>query len=126
MHLGDLVDQASVSPALTGADVDGDRSVDVRSVAFDSRRVSPGALYCCVPGLVVDGHDFAGEAISAGAPPLECGGTRWVVWPGGLVVSGPGALCPPPPGGAGPPAPGRVRGGLPGTHRNNTPPAPPG
>jgi UDP-N-acetylmuramoyl-L-alanyl-D-glutamate--2,6-diaminopimelate ligase len=41
--------------------------VEVTSVAFDSRRVRPGSLFCCVPGLRTDGHRFAAEAVAAGA-----------------------------------------------------------
>jgi UDP-N-acetylmuramoyl-L-alanyl-D-glutamate--2,6-diaminopimelate ligase len=47
-------------------------AVSVSDVAFDTRRVRPGALYCCVPGRRVDGHDLAGEAVAAGAVALLC------------------------------------------------------
>lgn len=43
------------------------RTVQVRAVEHDSRRVGPGALYCCVPGRSVDGRRFAAEAVAAGA-----------------------------------------------------------
>lgn len=36
-------------------------------VTADSRRVEPGALFCAVAGLTVDGHDFVGEARASGA-----------------------------------------------------------
>ena len=42
----------------------------VIDVAFDSRDVSPGALFFCIPGASVDGHDFAGAAVHAGAVAL--------------------------------------------------------
>ena len=41
--------------------------VEVTSVAFDSRRVQAGSLFCCVPGIHTDGHRFAAEAVAAGA-----------------------------------------------------------
>ncbi|HWE69217.1 MAG TPA: Mur ligase domain-containing protein, partial [Acidimicrobiales bacterium] len=41
--------------------------VQVTSVAFDSRRVAAGALFCCVPGTTTDGHRFAADAVAAGA-----------------------------------------------------------
>jgi UDP-N-acetylmuramoyl-L-alanyl-D-glutamate--2,6-diaminopimelate ligase len=44
--------------------------VEVTSVAHDTRAVVPGALFCCVPGERVDGHDLAGEAAGAGARAL--------------------------------------------------------
>ncbi len=45
-------------------------SVEVRSLAYDSRAVTPGALFFCVPGFVSDGHDFAPEARRRGAGAL--------------------------------------------------------
>ena len=61
---------------LGGLDVlgtDGDPSaVDVVTVVNDSRSVVPGALFCCVTGATVDGHDRAREAVAAGAVALLC------------------------------------------------------
>jgi UDP-N-acetylmuramoyl-L-alanyl-D-glutamate--2,6-diaminopimelate ligase len=45
-------------------------AVDVSDVTHDSRAVRAGALFCCVPGTRVDGHDFAGAAVDAGAAAL--------------------------------------------------------
>ena len=39
----------------------------VTSLAYDSRRVTRGALFFAVPGVHVDGHEFVAEAIAAGA-----------------------------------------------------------
>ncbi len=47
------------SPPSRSASIRGDGSVLVTDVAFDSREVSPGALFFCVPGLHADGHAFA-------------------------------------------------------------------
>jgi UDP-N-acetylmuramoyl-L-alanyl-D-glutamate--2,6-diaminopimelate ligase len=43
---------------------------DVAGVTHDSRMVLPGTLFCCVPGIHADGHDFADAAVSAGAVAL--------------------------------------------------------
>ncbi len=40
---------------------------EVTALAYDSRRVTPGALFFAVPGVHVDGHDFVAEAIANGA-----------------------------------------------------------
>ena len=48
-------------------EVRGESRVDVQSVVHDSRDVAPGALFCCIPGANVDGHDFAPAAVAAGA-----------------------------------------------------------
>lgn len=46
------------------------RPVDVSALVYDSRRVSPGCLFFCVPGAQSDGHDFAAAAAAAGAAAL--------------------------------------------------------
>ncbi len=40
---------------------------EVTALAYDSRRVAPGTLFFAVPGIHVDGHDFATTAVAAGA-----------------------------------------------------------
>jgi UDP-N-acetylmuramoyl-L-alanyl-D-glutamate--2,6-diaminopimelate ligase len=42
----------------------------VTDLVYDSRAVSPGALFCCIPGANADGHDFAAMAVEAGAAAL--------------------------------------------------------
>jgi UDP-N-acetylmuramoyl-L-alanyl-D-glutamate--2,6-diaminopimelate ligase len=44
--------------------------VDVVAIGHDSATVVPGGLFCCVRGTRVDGHDFAPEAVAAGAVAL--------------------------------------------------------
>src|SRR5690348_7797366 len=61
-RLLDGVDGVDVPP--------GASHVDVNAIAYDSRRVGAGALFCCVPGGSVDGHDFAAAAVAAGAVTL--------------------------------------------------------
>ncbi len=48
----------------------GDLDVELSDLAYDSRKVAPGTLFFCVPGEKVDGHQFAAEAVGAGAPAL--------------------------------------------------------
>ncbi len=45
-------------------------SVDVADLAYDARRVTPGALFVCVRGFRTDGHDFAADAVERGASAL--------------------------------------------------------
>ena len=47
-------------------------AVDVGGIAHDSRRVVPGDLFCCVQGLVSDGHAYAAEAVERGAVSVLC------------------------------------------------------
>ena len=45
-------------------------ALDVGGLAYDSRGVSPGSLFFCVRGERSDGHDFAADAVEAGAAAL--------------------------------------------------------
>ncbi|MFP5259340.1 MAG: UDP-N-acetylmuramoyl-tripeptide--D-alanyl-D-alanine ligase, partial [Acidobacteriota bacterium] len=55
--------------AATGAVGDvGERGNPViEAVRIDSRAVSPGCLFVCIPGARLDGHNFAAEAVAKGA-----------------------------------------------------------
>nr|MDQ6915555.1 Mur ligase family protein [Actinomycetota bacterium] len=44
--------------------------VEVGALAYDSRAVTPGTLFFCVPGYTTDGHEFAPEAVARGAVAL--------------------------------------------------------
>jgi UDP-N-acetylmuramoyl-L-alanyl-D-glutamate--2,6-diaminopimelate ligase len=48
----------------------GDSQVEVSDVVHDSRRATRGALFCCIPGAVTDGHRYAPAAVAAGATAL--------------------------------------------------------
>lgn len=57
---------------LPSSRLEGDPGTEITSLAFDNRKVEPGALFFCVPGLGSDGHDFAPAAVEAGAVALLC------------------------------------------------------
>jgi UDP-N-acetylmuramoyl-L-alanyl-D-glutamate--2,6-diaminopimelate ligase len=42
-------------------------AVEVRALAYDSRRVAPGAVFVAVPGAHTDGHAHVAAAVAAGA-----------------------------------------------------------
>ena len=46
--------------------------VQIGGISHDSRRVVPGDLFCCVPGLLSDGHAYARQAADRGAVGLLC------------------------------------------------------
>ncbi len=57
-----------IAQAVGGRVVDGSVDVDVTGAPFrDSREVEPDGLFVAVDGERVDGHDFAGRAVAAGA-----------------------------------------------------------
>ena len=66
MRLDAILGDASLPsvPDVAGADA---TAVDVTSMVLDTRAVDRGALFCCVAGSRVDGHDLAGDAVAAGA-----------------------------------------------------------
>jgi UDP-N-acetylmuramoyl-L-alanyl-D-glutamate--2,6-diaminopimelate ligase len=45
-------------------------SLEIDDLAYDTRTVTPGTLFFCVPGATVDGHDLAAGAVAAGAVAL--------------------------------------------------------
>jgi UDP-N-acetylmuramoyl-L-alanyl-D-glutamate--2,6-diaminopimelate ligase len=65
MELGELLRASGVA-----AELRGEPSVEIRDLAYDSRRVGPGTLFFCFPGERTDGHDFAAAAVEAGASAL--------------------------------------------------------
>jgi UDP-N-acetylmuramoyl-L-alanyl-D-glutamate--2,6-diaminopimelate ligase len=65
MELGDLLRASGLA-----ADLRGDQAMEIRDLAYDSRRVAEGTLFFCFAGEKTDGHDFAGGAVKAGASAL--------------------------------------------------------
>ena len=61
---------AELVAELPGARVVGDGSVEIRELAYDSRKVEPGTLFFCVVGEKVDGHEFGARAVEEGAAAL--------------------------------------------------------
>ena len=72
--LGELIERLVAEGRLNGAR-EGGRAIgaaalaglEVRGVAYDSRKVGPGSLFVAVPGAHVDGHDFLASAGASGA-----------------------------------------------------------
>ncbi|MGH3103199.1 MAG: UDP-N-acetylmuramoyl-L-alanyl-D-glutamate--2,6-diaminopimelate ligase, partial [Gaiellaceae bacterium] len=79
------MDLDRVIAALAPTEVVGQAPAEVRELAHDARSVAPGTLFFCVPGTRADGHDFAGQAVAAGAValvverPVEAGVPQLVV-----------------------------------------------
>jgi len=58
---------AALAAEMGVARIVGNASVEVESLAYDSRKVGPGTLFFCVPGEKRDGHEFAASAVADGA-----------------------------------------------------------
>jgi len=78
MRLDDL------ARGVPGAVLEGDGSVEVTGIAYDSRHVKRGDLFVAVDGIHADGHAYAGDAAGAGAVAVAI--ERPVALPAGLPV----------------------------------------
>lgn len=87
MKLGTLL-------AAAGTKVAGDAAfLDVRGLAYDSRRAVPGSVFVAIPGFHRDGHDFAAEAVAKGAIAVVAERPVEVRAPVALVPDGRAALA---------------------------------
>ena len=72
-HRTPRIGAVTLRELIAGTDVRtsrGDLDAEIAALAYDSRKVGPGTLFFCVPGEKVDGHEFAGAAVEAGAAGL--------------------------------------------------------
>lgn len=53
--------------SVVDGDLNGDGDLAITDVVYDSRQVTPGALFVAMPGGYVDGHAYIDQAISRGA-----------------------------------------------------------
>ena len=61
---------ARVLAGLAVREVRNHRDVEIAGVAYDSRRVEPGDLFCAIPGTKTDGHLHCEQALDRGAAAL--------------------------------------------------------
>jgi UDP-N-acetylmuramoyl-L-alanyl-D-glutamate--2,6-diaminopimelate ligase len=69
-------------------------AVEIGGLAYDSRAVKPADLFVCVGGFNSDGHDFAAQAVEAGAAALVLERPLALGVPEVLVDSARGAMAP--------------------------------
>ncbi len=63
---------AALLEGVASVTVRGDASTAIRGLACHTRDVADGTLFFCVPGAACDGHEYAGQAVAAGATALVC------------------------------------------------------
>ena len=78
--------------ALAPTELIGEPPSEIRDLAYDTRRVEPGALFFCVPGERFDGHDLAADAVARGAVGLVVEHRLDVAAPQIVVRSSRGAM----------------------------------
>ncbi|HEY2493930.1 MAG TPA: UDP-N-acetylmuramoyl-L-alanyl-D-glutamate--2,6-diaminopimelate ligase [Paenibacillus sp.] len=64
MRLNELASSIAIKQIVGSGDI------TVSGIQIDSRRVTPGDLFICLPGHTVDGHDYASQAVERGASAL--------------------------------------------------------
>jgi UDP-N-acetylmuramoyl-L-alanyl-D-glutamate--2,6-diaminopimelate ligase len=64
MKLGELLQ------GVPGVEIGAPVTAEIKSLAYDSRRVEPGTLFFAVQGEKADGHDFIPQALERGAAAL--------------------------------------------------------
>jgi UDP-N-acetylmuramoyl-L-alanyl-D-glutamate--2,6-diaminopimelate ligase len=70
------------------------RDPEITGLAFDHRRVGPGTLFFCVRGFTRDGHEFAPDAVRAGAAALVAEEPLGLGVPDVVVSSARAAMAP--------------------------------
>lgn len=65
MKLSELIEKV---PGIV--DIVGNADVEITEICLDSRKIVPGALFFCTPGMRRDAHDFAPQAVADGAAAL--------------------------------------------------------
>jgi UDP-N-acetylmuramoyl-L-alanyl-D-glutamate--2,6-diaminopimelate ligase len=80
--------------ALGPAEVVNGAPVEISDLAYDTRAVTPGALFFCVRGSHADGHAFAATAAAAGAAALVVEHSVGVALPQLVVPNSRAAMAP--------------------------------
>lgn len=68
---------ANLLPGVAVQQVIGDTTVAIRSLVYDSRRVTPGSLFVAIRGQHSDGHQFIPQALARGASALVVDQRHW-------------------------------------------------
>ncbi len=79
---------------LDAMDLSGDLDVEVVTITHDSRLVTPGACFACIPGARTDGHEYVADAVARGAVALLVERALPVAIPQARVASVRAALGP--------------------------------
>ncbi|MBS1529936.1 MAG: UDP-N-acetylmuramoyl-L-alanyl-D-glutamate--2,6-diaminopimelate ligase [Bacteroidetes bacterium] len=63
---------SDILKGLPFTELQGSVDMEINSIVFDSRKVTPGCLFVAVKGTVSDGHDYIEQAVAAGAVAVIC------------------------------------------------------
>ena len=93
MSASSATDLEALGVAVQALDTINPAPVTIADVAYDAHAVVPGALFVCVPGRRADGHDFAPDAVAAGAAALVVERPLPLPVPQLVVADGRGAMA---------------------------------
>jgi UDP-N-acetylmuramoyl-L-alanyl-D-glutamate--2,6-diaminopimelate ligase len=88
------LDQLIAGTAMGAGEIGVGGEVEITGLSYDSRAVRGGDLFFCVSGFERDGHDFAAQAIAAGAAALVVERPLGLGVPEVLVESARAAMAP--------------------------------
>ncbi|RYG66176.1 UDP-N-acetylmuramoyl-L-alanyl-D-glutamate--2,6-diaminopimelate ligase, partial [bacterium] len=64
--------------SIPDAQIIGDENLNIKSVSYDSREVSPAGAFVCIRGVATDGHQFAAGAVERGATVVVAEGAELI------------------------------------------------
>lgn len=79
---------STIVAAMPGASLLGQADPDITAVVYDSRRVTPGALFVAIPGFKTDGHDYIPQALASGAAAVVIEQGRAGAWSEAVAQAG--------------------------------------
>jgi UDP-N-acetylmuramoyl-L-alanyl-D-glutamate--2,6-diaminopimelate ligase len=89
-----MIELERLAAAIGAAEIVGQAHVEIDDLVYDARDAGPGALFFCVRGANVDGHDLAPEAVANGAVALVVERPLAVDVPQVIVASSRAAMAP--------------------------------
>ncbi len=89
-----MMDLERLAAAVGAVELVNEGPATVTDLAYDTRAAGPGSLFFCVPGAHVDGHEFAADAVAAGAVALVVERALDVPVPQIVVIDARAAMAP--------------------------------
>src|SRR4051795_9070984 len=89
-----MMDLERLAAAVGAVELVNEGPASVSDLVYDARDAGPGSLFFCVPGSHLDGHEFAADAVAAGAVALVVERALDVAVPQIVVTDARAAMAP--------------------------------